>query len=775
MKVFVPDSEGMLSRRAFLHCSIVGPVSGSLMGSHFFASSQKDNTGRGDETLTKGRPTNVDSLATAIVMKKDNLFFVARPDGNIPLTGNHGMGLYYHDCRYLNGYELTLAGQAAAPLSASAGQGAVGIFTLTNPPLQMPDNTMIDKEEFGVTWHRRLDSEALALLDELKVENFTLNTFQFSIALTFRSAFEDLYAVRGLTRQEYGQLGTPRWEDEKLLLWYEGKDGINRKLIIHATPAPDERHDTTMTFHVTLSPRQHRIFKISLVIEESKNTSGVRHRSHLSAVQRQALDQEENQKWTAALTQVTANGSALDQLLDRSFRALRVLRTSLGADKYFAAGVPWFVTLFGRDSLVTASQIMAYHSGIAEQTLRLLAQYQGRHEDDERDEEPGKILHELRVGELANLKVIPQTPFYGTVDATPLFLMLVVKHAVWTGSLDLFRDLRPHIDLALQWLDKYGNRHATGYVSYESRTHKHRTHKGMVNKGWKDSGDGIVNEDGSLAQPPVALVEVQGYVYAARVGMANLFERIGDHAKAKQLRQEAERLRERFNRDFWMESKGCYALALQKDGRPALVVSSNPGHALWTGIADHDKAQRTIDRLMAKDMFSGWGVRTLSEKERAYNPIGYHLGTVWPHDNSILAAGFRRYRRDQEALRIFHGLFDAAFHFHGHLLPEVFCGFSRQDYEIPVSYPVACHPQAWAAGTLPFLLTTLLGLEPDGFSKRLRIIRPLLPQGLDRLDMRGLQVNRASVDLVFERSKTGVHVAVTRLDGELEVEVTEAA
>jgi glycogen debranching enzyme len=708
-------------------------------------------------------------------LAKDNLFFVARPDGNVPMTGNHGMELYYHDCRYLNGYELAMDGQALAPLSASAAQGSVGIFTLTNPPLQLRDNTTLDEEELGVTWHRRLDSGKIALLDELKIENFTLRSVQFSMSLTFRLAFEDLFAVRGLVKQQYGEVQQPRWQDEKLIFSYEGKDGITRNLIIRTTPSSDERHETTITFHVNLPSRQHRVLNISLVIEESKVVkSGVRHSSHRSNFQQEASDHEDNLMWMAGIAQVSANGSALDQLLDRSFRSLRVLRTSLGADKYFAAGVPWFVTLFGRDSLVTASQMMAYHSGIAEQTLRLLAQYQGSHADDERDEQPGKILHELRVGELANLKVIPQTPFYGTVDATPLFLMLVAKHVAWTGSLELFHDLRPHIDLALQWLDKYGDRHATGYLSYESETHTNRSHKGIVNKGWKDSGNGIVNEDGSLAQPPIALVEVQGYVYAARLGMADILERVGEHAKAKRLQQQAQRLRERFNRDFWMESKGCYALALQKDGRPASVVSSNPGHALWTGIADNDKAQRTIDRLMADDMFSGWGVRTLSEKERAYNPIGYHLGTVWPHDNSILAAGFRRYGRDQEALRIFQGLFDAAFHFHGHQLPEVFCGFSRQEYEIPVSYPVACHPQAWAAGTLPFLLTTLLGLEPDAFRKRVRIVRPLLPKGLDRLNIKGLQVNRASVDLSFERAKTGVHVGVTHLNGELEVEVTQA-
>src|SRR5262249_33240804 len=335
------------------------------------------------------------------------------------------------------------------------------------------------------------------------------------------------------------------------ILSYEGKDGINRNLIIHAMPSADEQRGTTVIFHINLPPRQHRVFKLSLVIEESKVIkSSARHPFHLSSFQQQASDQtsdhEDHKKWMAGMTQVSANGAALDQLLDRSFRGLRVLRTELGADTYFAAGVPWFVTLFGRDSLVTASQMMAYHPGIAEQTLRLLAQYQGSREDDERDEEPGKILHELRVGELAKLKLIPQTPFYGTVDATPLFLMLVAQHAIWTGSLELFHDLRPHIDLALQWLDSFGDRQATGYTSYDSRTHEHRQHREMVNKGWKDSGNGIVNEDGTLCEPPIALVEVQGYVYAARLGMAKLFQRIGEDTKAKRLKQEAEQLRERF-------------------------------------------------------------------------------------------------------------------------------------------------------------------------------------------------------------------------------------
>jgi len=761
----------MLNRRSFLRWSLSWPLSAPLLGAISVIHADEDADVRRSEVLTKERPTDVESLADAIVMKKDNIFFVARPDGTVPMTANHGMGLYYHDCRYLNGYELTLAGHTPAPLSASAAKGFIGVFTLTNPEIELSDGSRLAKEELGVTWRRLLDSDTPALLEELTFYNFTLRSIQFSITLVFRSAFEDLFTVRGLLKQRYGTLQEPSWHEGVLRFFYDGQDGIKRALFVHTDPPADERYGTAAKFHINLAPHGQSKVYLSLVIEESRARPTVAQRPHRSNLGQLESDLEgQINGWMARITQVSSDGSALDQLMERAFRGLRVLRTHLGEDAYFAAGVPWFVTLFGRDSLVTAFQMLAYHSGIAEGTLRLLARHQGMAVNDWRDEQPGKILHELRIGELANLHKIPHTPFYGTVDATPLFLMLVARHAAWTGSVNVFQDLRPHIDLALHWLDTYGDRHAMGYVSYDSRAEKN-----LVNKGWKDSGNAILNADGTLAEPPIALVEVQGYVYAAKRGMADLFERVGEQKMADRLKQEAQQLRERFNREFWMDEKGCYALALQKNGRPAAVVSSNAGHALWTGIADDAKAHRTITRLMDADMFSGWGVRTLSGQERAFNPIGYHLGTVWPHDNSILAAGFRRYGRDDEALRIFHGLFDAAFYFREHQLPELFCGFSRQDHEIPIDYPVACHPQAWAAGTLPFLLSTLLGLEPDAFSKRLRIVRPLLPQGLDRLNVKGLRVGGASVDLAFRRGSAGIDAEVMNLDGELEVRVDKGA
>ena len=755
----------MLNRRSFLRWSLSWPLAGSVVGSpsRLFAGGDPD---RFQETLTKTRPTNVESLAHAIVMKKDNLFFLAQPDGAVPMTDNHGLGLYYHDCRYLNGYELTMGGLAPLGLSASAAVGAVGVFTLTNPELAMPDGKTIPQEQLGLTWHRVLSGQTPSLHDELRFENFSLKPMRFAITLAFRSAFEDVYVVHGLIHARRGESETPHWDKDVLRLAYHGQDAVIRSVSIRAHPAPDQRHQTAATFRIALDPGQRQTIRVSLTLQESRTEGRTSLRPRRS--RNTQPPSETNGQTTNQITRISGNGSGLDQLMDRSFRGLDVLRSHLDGDEYFAAGVPWFVTLFGRDSLVTALQMLPYHSGIAEQTLRLLAQYQGRAEDAEHDEQQGKILHELRIGELANVDAIPQTPSYSTVDATPLFLIVLAAHAQWTGSLRLFHELRENVSLALDWIDGCLRRYPGGYLAYTSQTGKGMK---MANKGWKDSGNAIVNADGTLVEPPVALVEVQGYVYAAWRGTASLLERSGETSQAEGLRHRAEELKARFNRDYWMEEHGCYALALQRDGVPAAVVASNAGHALWTGIAEEGQGRRTIDRLMAPDMFSGWGVRTLSSHERAFNPIGYHLGTVWPHDNSILAAGFRRYADDREALRIFQGLYDAAFHFHLHQLPEVFCGFGREDYEIPINYPVACHPQAWAAGALPSLLVTLLGLEPEAFHQRLQIVRPMLPRGLDRLQVTQLHVGQAVVDLTFHRAKEGVDVDVMKLEGALDIQV----
>ena len=423
-------------------------------------------------------------------------------------------------------------------------------------------------------------------------------------------------------------------------------------------------------------------------------------------------------------TSVKSSSLLLDAVLARSFDDLDLLRGELDGLEYYAAGLPWFATLFGRDSLIAAYQTLAFGSATAADTLRLLAGRQGTKVDEWRDEEPGKILHELRIGELARLDEIPQTPYYGSVDSTPLFLIVLAEHAAWTGTLDLFRELGDNVDRALEWIDRYGDADGDGYVEYSSASKG-----GLANQGWKDSGDSMVDASGQIAKPPIMLAEVQGYVYLAWTRIADLFERDGNGDRATTAARPGKALRTSFERDFWSDDLGSYAMALEKDHKQLAVMSSNAGQVLLSGIASAEHAASVADRLLADDMFNGWGVRTMSSEAVAYNPIGYHLGTIWPHDNSLIAAGLMTYGLDQGVAKIMTALVEAAADFEHVRLPECFAGIERAAFEIPVRYPVACHPQAWAAGSIPHLLSVTLGLRPGG-ARRSPADRPAAPARL---------------------------------------------
>jgi glycogen debranching enzyme len=588
--------------------------------------------------------------------------------------------------------------------------------------------------------------------------------------MRFRAGFEDVFEIRGLVREVKGKLYRPRWQDGALCFMYQGGDGLLRSLAIAFDPAPHDAKGTTVRFHLALDPGEVRVFRLCLAVSESEERSGVAAaraniRRELPRVAR--LYASECEEWMTRETEIRSDSEVLNRVMRQSLMDLHMLKTTIGGGEFFAAGIPWFATLFGRDSLITSLQTLAYGPDTAKDSLRLLARHQGVRVSAWRDEEPGKILHELRVGELARMNRIPHTPYYGTIDATPLFLVLLSREAYWTGDLSLFEELRPQVEKALEWIDRFGDAAGDGYVTYVSNRDK-----GLINQGWKDSGDAIVTDDGRFAEPPIALVEVQGYAYMAKMAIADLYDRTEEPERAALLREEARELRRSFNRDFWLEHEGCYALALEAGGRPCRVVSSNAGHALWAGIADEDKAQRVVHRMMQPDLFNGWGIRTLSNRERRYNPMGYHLGTVWPHDNSLIAAGFRRYGFDEAALRLFSGLLDAAVEFEEYRLPELFTGFAREDSGMPVPYPVACHPQAWAAGAIPYLIETLLGLTPEGFDGRLRVVRPCLPEFIGRLEIRHLRVGKGSADLLFTRDAEGqVEVTVLDIAGTLEVDV----
>ena len=718
-----------------------------------------DKQKRKQQVLTQKSPSQVQTIANGLVIKDEDLFFLCEHDGQVPQKGRHGFGLYYHDCRYLNGYAAKLGGRELQVLCGTPRKGFMAILELTNRRFQSEEGQRVDAEKLGIRWERTIDSDSVVLRESLQIQNYSQEALPVPLSLTFQAEFEDIFLVRGMLKARRGDLHEPRWESNALRFGYEGRDGVFRGLLVRFQPSPSKTEGTTAHFDLSLKPGENWELKVLLVLSETaKDQDGSSSRSvsfHAEGLE-DHLDHSSDQ-WLGQQTAVHSDSVFLERIVDRSLRDLRVLRSRLAGQEFFAAGVPWFVTLFGRDSLISALQTLAFDPSIAEPTLRLLAKYQGSKVDDWRDEEPGKILHELRVGELAQSGVVPYTPYYGSVDATPLFLILLGRHAAWTGQLRLFHELRDPVDRALKWIDHFGD----GYLVYDSKSGK-----GLVNQGWKDSGNAIINADGSLVEPPIALIEVQGYAYLARLSMAELFERSGDGDRARELRQKARDLRDRVNRDFWLEDKKFFALALEAGGRPAAVISSNPGQALWTGIVEPDKAERVGQRLLAADMFNGWGVRTLSSQEEPYQPIGYHLGTVWPHDNSLIAAGLRRYGLDDLADRIFTGISEAALQFPAYRMPEVFAGFRKEEFGTPVHYPVACHPQAWAAGALPFLLETILGLTPEAFEHRLRLRRPRLPRLARWIELHRLGIGPSKIDLRFERSSDGkVHVDVLHTEG----------
>jgi glycogen debranching enzyme len=746
------------------------------------ALSEEPVAARLDELL-RTIPSKTLSIDDSLTLKDGNLFFLCKHFGDVPCSEDTAEGLYYHDCRFLDGYELRLADRPMESLVSTSGKGYQALIELTNPDLYRPEGELFaHSEEIGIKWTRTLDEPSLTLTDEIVLRNFGARSLQLPLALNFKATFQDIFAVRSLAGQRRGTLRAPEWDGRCLHYRYDGCDGIVRQVWVCPQTPPALVEQERLVFLVALGGRAETA--ISLVVRLGEADGGVVGPTGVGedggAGAGTAGDAERGlggggrrpgrfadgrpEIWAGGTCALKTNSVVIDSVMERSFRDLHMLRSSIDGEAYYAAGVPWFATLFGRDSIIAALQTLAYDASISRQTLRVLAKYQGQTTDLWREEEPGKIMHEIRVGELANIGEVPHNPYYGTVDATPLFLVLAARYHAWTGDDELIHELTPSIEAAAAWM-RAGAR-AAGYITYETTSAK-----GLTNQGWKDSENGVQYGDGSLARPPIALVEVQAYAYRARQELSNLYVRMGNAKRAVLLRQEAEELRERFNHDYWMPQAGCYALALTKGGKQADVCTSNAGHALWAGIADKAKAREVRQRLMKPDMFNGWGIRTLSSDAVGYSPIGYHVGTVWPHDNSMIVHGLRRYGFDREAAAVFAGMSEAARNFDLYRLPELFAGFSRADYEVPVHYPLANKPQAWAAGTIPSMLTSLLGLVPEAGSDRLRVVRPVLPDFLTWVELSGLHVGKNRVDLRFERAARGVAVRVQRKDRPLDIVV----
>jgi glycogen debranching enzyme len=679
--------------------------------------------------------------------------------GDIPLAGRELYGLFHAGTRFLDRFELRLNGEFPILLSSAANDDGSEIVTyLSNADEHRDGELVLVRDTLAIQRSKAL--HANALYECLHLQNYGQEPLTLQLSVLFGSDFADVFTLRGVERKRSGAFSVPVAETQTARLTYTGLDGIVRQTEIAFAPAEWRVDTASATLDVRLEPGQDGIAEICVSCRTG-DAALVQHNFATAA----AAVRAERRAWHDQLPVLYSNNEGFNDWMNRSLHDLALLRSDGAWGPYVYAGIPWFATVFGRDGIITALETLAFAPDLAADVLRALAATQGKTSDPDRDEEAGKIVHELRLGEMAATGEVPFGRYYGSVDATPLFLMLLAAYHERTADLDLVCELWPAAVAAMGWIDA-ADRDGDGYVDYARRTTR-----GLVNQGWKDSHDAVMHKNGSLAEPPIALAEVQAYVYAARRDLAQLARRLDRPSDAAAWEAKADRLRQRFNRDFWVREEETFALALDGTRQPCRVVASNAAHCLFGGIADPDKARGVIDRLMRSDVFCGWGLRTLSAYERRYNPMSYHNGSVWPHDNALAAAGFARYGATDRAAQLLTALFDASLATEDRSLPELFCGFARHEQRKPVPYPVACKPQAWAAGSVFLLLQTTLGLHIDAVERRVTLQGSALPGWLQRLDIRGLRVRNARLDLSIARGAWGVAVEVIDKEGEVEVVV----
>ena len=734
------------------------------------------------------------------VLKHGNLFLLSDPFGDIH-PDSRGLGLYDLDTRVLSCAVLRINGVRPTLLRAQSASNHISTIQLTNPELRRDPSTKSDQEgalalrAISVTRRRWI---AGGLAERIEVTNYSATPQRVELDLRLDVDDADIFEVRGRVRQRRGAYQPIEATPESLVFAYEGLDGLLRRTLLsfsrgEVSPiGPDDPSGDSGSVRIRwildVEPgaRDGIGWEVSTDLRPTpgaarpaEETPARLARSVAGGVDtatdgpskptiaEPSVAEEEYGNWHERCARIRSDAELLDLAVRRSIADLRLLRNDgpMRGEHYVAAGVPWFATLFGRDSIITSLQILPFMPDVARETLRVLADWQATEDDPARDMEPGKILHELRVGELARTGELPHRPYYGSIDATPLWLVLLDETYRWTGDLELVRSLWPNALAALEWIDRSGDLDGDGFVEYQRRTPA-----GLLNQGWKDSGDAIRHRDGRLASAPIALVEIQGYVYDAKRRLSDLADRLGEAELSARLAKEATELQRRFEQAFWMDDVGFYAIALDADKRQVGTITSNPGHALWSGIVPPERVNAVVDRLLDPTMDCGWGVRTYASGQPGYNPVGYHTGTVWPHDNALIAAGMKRVGRHDAADRIASRIFEAAQHSPDFRLPELFCGYDRGLADVPVPYPVACSPQAWSAATALSLLQTMLGMHADAAKDILELDRPHLPSWLGKVTVHELRVGERTVDLLFHRWRgTTTSAEVLRRDGPLEL------
>lgn len=695
------------------------------------------------------------------VLVEGNTFAIFDRYGDIQPVGFGQQGIFCQDTRYLSRLELCVGGGRPLLLTSAVGDDNIVLTVdLTNPDMDLPSGEHLTKGTLHIQRRKYLCDQTC--YEEIALHNFSEDTIDVAVEIAFEADFADIFEVRGQKRARRGVVLPVEIRDAKAILSYRGLDNVVRRAVLRVAAAGVKFTGSLVNIPVHLKPDEQASLQLTVACEGGGGgvQTAVTHEEALATARNALADSP-----LSSVDLFTSNEQVNDWV-NRSLADLKTLTASTPFGPYPYAGVPWFSTVFGRDGLITAFEMLWLAPDLAKGVLAFLAATQATHLDPVLDAEPGKILHEMRNGEMAQLREVPFGRYYGSVDSTPLFLLVAGRYYRRTGDLEFLRAIWPNIEAALAWIDRYGDADGDSFVEY-ARQSEH----GLLQQGWKDSHDSISHADGSAAAGPIALCEVQGYVYAAKRGMAAVADDLGHGEVAAKLRREAQILKDRFNEAFWCDDLAMYALALDGEKRQCRVRSSNAGQCLFTQIADPVHLQCAVESLQSPLMFSGWGVRTLATVERRFNPMSYHNGSVWPHDNALVAAGLSSARDKRLAIRILSGLLDVSVFAELHRLPELICGFTREAGKGPTLYPVACSPQAWAAGAVFLTLQSCLGISICARESRINMHQPALPESIDFVRIRNLKVGRAAVDLVFERHAEVVGVDILRRTGDIEVVV----
>jgi glycogen debranching enzyme len=694
------------------------------------------------------------------VLKRDDALGIFNEFGDIAAGARNEEGLFYEGTRFLSLLALRLAGARPLLLSSAVRRDDLLLSVdLTNPDIDLGGGKILPRGSLHI-YRTKILWEGTCH-ERIHVRNFTLAPLDITLSLEFSADYADIFEIRGQQRARRGRVAEPLVGPDFAELAYVGLDGVVRRTRLECQPAPGMITGTELRLSAQLESHSEQIFEITISCQTE--TQRQQAMSYDAAV---ALAERSRREGERIRGEIVTLHERLDSWIERSTADLNMLLVRTHAGIYPAAGVPWFDTTFGRDGIITALECLWLSPNIARGVLSFLAETQATRVDSENEAEPGKILHEARHGEMAALGEIPFGRYYGSVDATPLFVVLAGAYWRRTGDLPFITGIWRNIVAALEWLDKHGDLDGDGFIEY-----RQRSPRGLAQQGWKDSPDAVFHEDGTLAEGPIALCEVQAYTYAARIAGSELARALGHDALVNQLREKAAALRGRFETYFWCEEMGLYALALDGKKQPCRVRTSNAGHCLFTGIAPETRIATITRSLGDETFFTGWGIRTLADREVRYNPMAYHNGSIWPHDNALLALGFAGSPDKSLALRIFTAQLEASAYFDSGRLPELFCGFRRRDGKAPTSYPVACSPQAWSAGAVFMLLQACLGLSIDAPLAQITFRYPRLPPNIERLSIRGLEVGEASVDLTLQGGPGVFSVTVDRRVGNLNVAV----